>query len=175
MDIFAHGLWTNIVYRSIPQTRLRKKQIWLGILFGILPDLISFTPIFVVLIFYLIIGKNGFRTWPPDETISVFRYASNSYNYTHSFVVWTGVLLIAWAILRKFPWPILGAFFHIFIDLFTHPNLYRTPFLYPLSGIHSPYGISWADPLFMVINYTAVTVVYIFLVPYMKRKFGKPV
>jgi hypothetical protein len=115
MDIFAHGLWTNVLYRGIPQTRSSRKTIWWGILFGVLPDLISFTPVFLVFFFDQIFGGGKFRTWPPDETSAVFHYAANSYNYTHSFVVWTVILILAWAILRRFPWPVLGAFFHIFI------------------------------------------------------------
>jgi hypothetical protein len=173
MDILAHGLWTNVMFRGLPPTRQSKKAIWWGILFGVLPDLISFSPIFAVLFFNLLTGKQRFASWPPDETMKVFRYAAKSYNYTHSFVTWTVILLIAWVILRKFPWPILGAFLHIIIDLFTHPNFYRTPFLYPLSHIHNPYAISWADPVFMIINYTAIALVYIFVIPYWKRKFAK--
>jgi hypothetical protein len=175
MDILAHGLWTNIMFRVLPQTRHSKKSVWWGILFGILPDLISFSPIFIVYFFGLIFGGQRMRVWPPEQNSKLFQYAEHSYNYTHSFVVWIAVLLIAWTVLRKFPWPILGAFFHIFIDLFTHPNFYRTPFLYPLSNYRNPYAISWAEPVFMAINYILIALIYLFLVPYFKRKFGKPI
>lgn len=175
MDILAHGLWTNLMYRSLPQTRRNKSQVWWGIVFGILPDLISFTPIFVVYFFELVFRHANVRIWPPKGLDALSNYALHSYNYTHSLVVWTAVLLVAWAFMRKFPWPILGAFLHIFIDLFTHPNFYRTPFLYPLSSYHNPYAISWADPVFMAVNYSVIILVYIFLVPYLRRNFGKPV
>jgi hypothetical protein len=175
MDILAHGLWTNILYRKIPQTRNDRKIIWWGILFGILPDLISFTPVFVYAIWQWGFGGKNVRTWPPDVSLGVFRYAESSYNYTHSFVVWIVVLVLLWSIARKFPWYVLGAFLHILIDLFTHPDFYRTPFLFPISSYRNPYAISWAHPVFMAINYGLLLVIYLFLVPKLKssRLFQK--
>ncbi|MBX4204997.1 MAG: hypothetical protein KW788_02280, partial [Candidatus Doudnabacteria bacterium] len=142
MDILAHGLWTNIMYKSLPATRNDRKTVLWGILFGILPDLISFTPIFVVYFFGLILGRASVRFGPPDSTTALYSYALNSYNYTHSLVIWTAGLLLAWLILRRFPWVSLGWLLHILIDLFTHPDYFRTPFLFPLSNFHNPYAIS---------------------------------
>ncbi len=50
MDFFAHGLWTNAVfYKNYPRDR---KNRWTAILFGVLPDAVSFTPAMIYLVFH---------------------------------------------------------------------------------------------------------------------------
>lgn len=50
-------------------------------------------------------------------------------------------------------WPILAWGLHILMDLFTHPNFFRTPFLFPLSNYRIPFGLSWGHPLIMIPQY----------------------
>src|ERR1051326_4052753 len=157
MDIFAHALWTNAVYYPKYKNQL-KDRLW-AVFFGIMPDLISFIPATVYSIFF-----------HPKFDISlaihsqnwVFVWARWSYNYTHSFVTFATVLVLVLAIRKgKMYWPLLGWAFHIVIDIFTHPDFYRTPFLYPLSNYRNSHAISWAEPHFMVINYSAIVLVYL--------------
>lgn len=182
MDIFAHTLWTNMVfYKKYKREKLNR---FIAVLFGILPDLCSFAPVFIYSFlaradFFDLVGRN----------IWVVRYASESYNYTHSIVIFTVALLFV-SIARflfyrsknksqilNTPithgrersvyfrnlvyWPMFGWLLHILIDIPTHKGFYETPFLFPLSGFKFSHGISWGHPTFMLINYSALAVVYI--------------
>lgn len=159
MDIFAHAVWTNIVfYKKYKQERLNR---FLAVFFGILPDIASFAPVFIYGFFsrkefFDLIGSN---LW-------VINFASESYKYTHSIVVFIFIALLI-AVIRKvlnknlIYWPMFGWALHILIDIPTHKNFYETPFLFPLSGFKFGYGISWAHPTFMLINYGILAVIYI--------------
>src|SRR5690242_4422582 len=130
MDIFAHAVWTNVVFYKKYKRELRNR--YLAIFFGILPDLISFSPVFIYselsgIGFFDLIGRN---VW-------YVNWASNSYNYTHSLVIFLIIFLICGAVRmmkrKKFLfWPLLGWPLHICIDIFTHKGFYETPFLFPI-------------------------------------------
>lgn len=155
MDILAHGLWSNIlVYKKFPkQPKLR----FVAVLFGILPDLIPFAPLFIYMIFkrlqfWDVIGLNHWTVL----------YAPEAYNFTHSFVIFLCVFLIV-TILRKgrIYWPMLAWFLHILMDLFTHPDFYRTPFLFPISHYKISFGLSWGHPAIMIPQYLFFAVWYL--------------
>lgn len=158
MDIFAHMAWTNVVfYKKLKQERLQR---FLAIFFGVLPDFVSFVPVFI----YGIFGGGGFMELV-GSNIWVVKYASESYKYTHSIVIFLAAVLVVF-IVRKLMhksalwWPMFGWAVHIFIDIFTHKGFYETPFLFPISPYNFSHGISWAHPTFMIINYLALTLVY---------------
>jgi membrane-bound metal-dependent hydrolase YbcI (DUF457 family) len=159
MDIFAHTLWTNMVFYKKYKQEVRNR--FIAVLFGILPDLVSFTPVFI----YAFFSKTGFLDLV-GKNIWVVRYASNSYQYTHSIIIFSLAVLLVF-IFRKFLgksafyWPMFGWLLHILIDIPTHRGFYETPFLFPLSGYRFDHGISWGHPTFMLINYSALAVVYI--------------
>lgn len=171
MDVFAHTLWTNVVFYK--KYRLERLNRFIAVVFGLLPDLFSFVPIFVYRFFtgedfFDLIGRN----------IWVVRYASESYNYTHSVVVFAlavGLVFVVRKLFNKsaFYWPMWGWLLHILIDIPTHKNFYETPFLFPLSGYQFSHGISWSHPTFMVINYGALALIYIFWFLVL-RKQNKP-
>lgn len=171
MDVLAHSLWTNLMYRSLPPTKNNKKVVWWGIAFGVIPDLVSFTPIFIAFAQALITGSASFGGGRPDFPQGVFaHYAATSYNYTHSFVIFLIAAVLLWIVLRKFPWVILGWGLHIFIDIFSHTKeFYATPFLFPLSDFKVSV-FSWGHPIFMSVNYTALILVYIFLIPRVTKR-----
>jgi hypothetical protein len=129
--------------------------------------LASFTPAFLFSFFacksfFELIGSNA---W-------VVRYASESYNYTHSLIFFLVVLAIVLIARKgKVYWPMFGWLLHILIDIPTHRGFYETPFLFPLSGFRFTHGISWGHPVFMIINYSALILVYlgIFLVSRKKK------
>ncbi len=172
MDIFAHAAWTNIVfYKKYKNERLNR---FLAIIFGVLPDLASFAPVFIYGIFsrkefFDLIGSN----------IWVVNFASESYKYTHSIVVFVFVVLVI-AVVRKFLnknliyWPMFGWALHILIDIPTHKNFYETPFLFPLSGYKFGHGISWGHPTFMIINYSVLALFYIAWVLYRNKRLSRP-
>ena len=173
MDILAHSLWTNLAFlKKYPDNK--KQRLW-AVFFGILPDLISFAPATIFGLF-MSIGRNsaghllaltGSNFWP-------FVWARESYNYTHSLVVFLGIFLTVIAVRKgKIYWPLLGWTLHIGIDIFSHKNFYETPFLFPISNYRFSHGMSWGHPVFMAVNYSSLAVVYLVLYFILRRKHGQ--
>jgi hypothetical protein len=175
MDILAHSLWTNLMYKAIPETRKDKKTTWWGIFFGIFPDLVAFTPVFAYIFYRGIFLHQWIRFAPPEDSSQVIpldQLTHHLYSFSHSLVIWAAVFGITWLVLKKLPWPLLGWALHICIDIFSHSSqFYPTPFLFPLSKFHVN-GWPWADPWFIIINYGSLLIVYILIVPRLKKKFN---
>jgi hypothetical protein len=149
MDIFSHGLWTAVVYNKV-----RWPQRWWGILFGVMPDLLSFG-----LLFLQSLVLDLHRIGPPNLA-SLPPYIFVLYNISHSLSVWLLIFILIWLILRRPWWPILGAILHILIDIPSHEaNFFPTPFLWPWSDF-TVNGYSWAHPIFLVVNYSLLVIVY---------------
>ncbi len=181
MDIFAHTLWTNMVFYKKYKRELRNRMI--AVLFGVLPDLFSFTPVFL----YSFFAREGFMDLI-GKNIWVIRYAGESYNYTHSIIFFLLAVFCVGlyryfymkgkSLFKKYDagingllyWPMFGWLLHILIDIPTHKNFYETPFLFPISDYRFSYGISWAHPVFMVINYSALALVYIYWFLVLRKK-----
>jgi membrane-bound metal-dependent hydrolase YbcI (DUF457 family) len=166
MDVFAHVLWTNAVFYK--KYKHNKRERYIAAFFGVLPDLLSFTPVFF---FFLV---SGFR-FTPEALLSssnwAVRYAQESYNFTHSLVIFAALFLLV-TLLRKGKvyWPMLGWALHIGIDIFTHHNFYETPFLFPLSSFRNNFSISWGQPVFMLLNYASIALVYACILRYRDKK-----
>lgn len=170
MDIFAHALWTNILARTA-QARAERRhktllKIWWATFWGIFPDLFAFTAPFLIGIWDWISGI-GFEYG--RETITA-GLAPLLYNYSHSLVIWLFVFFIVWFMYKRPRWELLGWALHIFIDIPSHANgFYLTPVFFPLSDWKFIYGISWANPRYMAINYSALVIVSIIMI-IQKRK-----
>lgn len=76
-----------------------------------------------------------------------------------------------WLVRKNVPLAMFGWALHILIDIPSHSiSLYPTPFLWPISEYRFPYGVSWANQTFMIINYSALLIVWIFLIIYASKK-----
>lgn len=168
MDIFAHAFWTNAVFYSKYKNR-KRARLW-AVAFGVLPDIISFAPA----VLFLLFNWQRFRPAMYFQSQGwVFTYALRSYNFTHSLVIFLAAALAVAAVRKgKVYWPMLAWALHIIIDIPTHKNFFPTPFLYPLSNYHNPYAVPWAEPKFMLINYTAIVLVYLALYGFAKKPKG---
>lgn len=167
MDVFAHALWTNVVYFKKYKNDL-KDRLW-AVFFGVAPDLVSFTPAIIYAFLFSAGGNQLMRLASSD--MWVFVWARTSYQYTHSLVIFLGATLIVTALRKgKIYWPMLGWLLHILIDIPTHHDFYETPFLYPLSNYHFHYGISWAEIHFMIVNYSLLAIFYILIFTVWKNK-----
>lgn len=85
-------------------------------------------------------------------------YVYQTYNVTHSLLVWGCVTIAVWVVQRRFPW-ILGAWaLHILCDIPLHDiSFFPTPYLWPLM---TPLidGVRWAQPAIMIPNYAALVI-----------------
>ncbi len=169
MDILAHGLWTNLAY--FKKYQHHNKQRWLAVFFGVLPDLISFTPVTL----YLFFRRSSFNFYDAlHSNLWVYQWARESYNWTHSLVIFFIVAAIIYGARKgRIYWPIWGWGFHIALDVFTHKDFFQTPFLFPISGFKNHYAVRWSEPHFMFINYGALAMVYLFLFYFAKKRNAK--
>jgi hypothetical protein len=168
MDVFAHALWTNVVFYK--KYHYEKRQRFTAVAFGVLPDLFVFTPAFL----YMIFSGQHFGIESFNSGVWVFRYAAAGYNYTHSLVIFAATMIIVTLIRGgKQYWPMWGWALHIGIDIFSHKGFYETPFLFPLSDYKFDHGMSWGHPLFMLINYSLLAVVYFFWFLVLRKKYAK--
>lgn len=171
MDVFAHWIWAYLASK-FANLRLKKKlKNWLTALFGILPDIISFTPLFAWLIVGLITGTSTIGAFPHPvgiepaarDTLFIFKLTGFLYSAMHSMFVFLAVFLLCWLIFRKPILELLGWLLHIVIDIPTHSyQFYPTPFLWPLSE-YKFNGISWGTPWFMIANYSAILIFYLWI------------
>jgi hypothetical protein len=97
-------------------------------------------------------------------------YVYELYNLSHSMVIFLLIFCLVWAY-RKSPYWLMGGWgLHIAIDVFSHnEKFFPTPIFYPLSRFHVS-GVSWVDPLFMVVNYSLLLIAYLYLYPPFHRK-----
>jgi hypothetical protein len=160
MDVFAHTLWTNAVFsKKYPQDR---KNRYIAAFFGVAPDLVGFTPAFLYMIFHGIRFSKAVAIYSNHWS---FGFAREAYNYSHSLVMFLIVMVIVIVARRgRIYWPLLGWGFHILLDIPTHPDFFSTPFLFPLSNYRFTHGISWSHQTFMIVNYSLLAALYLYLV-----------
>ncbi len=164
MDIFAHALWTNVMARIAKRRQEQRKKILLKIgwttFWGVFPDLFAFTIPFAVSIYEWIAG-NGFMYGQASVASGL---APTLYQYSHSLVIWLIVFGIVWVICKRPRWELLGWALHILIDIPSHGGgFFLTPFLWPISNFRFTHGISWAHPIYMIVNYSALLVTWVSL------------
>ncbi|HLC65196.1 MAG TPA: hypothetical protein VJI46_03675 [Candidatus Nanoarchaeia archaeon] len=149
MDFIAHGFWSYIIFHKT------KKPLY-AVLFGLLPDIISWGPYMVYRLFTdFSFGK------PVLEKIPDWVYTL--YGVGHSIFVWALIIAIIYFINKKYFIYTLAAPIEIIIDAFTHSREFLpTPFLWPVSEWTFP-GISWGQWWFMLINYVLIVVCMIYI------------
>ena len=128
----------------------------------------AFTIPFAWMLLSVIFGDFSFSELPrPEHTepmrengFPFFELTSTLYSISHSAIVFMFVFGLTFFIFRR---PILelgGWFIHVLIDIPTHTyQFYPTPFLWPVSEWKFD-GFSWGTPWFMVLNYSAIVLVY---------------
>lgn len=172
MDIFAHALWTGAAAKIAQIKKPKLNLVW-AVFWGIFPDLLAFTLPFIVVFWYLATGQMHWSDFPkPDEQgamapahpIKILGFTHNPlYSLSHSLIIFAGVFLIVWLVYKRPILELLAWLLHILIDIPTHSyKFYPTPFFWPLSNYHIN-GVSWASPIFMIVNYSALLAVLLFL------------
>jgi hypothetical protein len=171
MDIISHALWAAAGAKAAGKKSGKKIDPWLTGFWGAFPDLLAFTPLFVLVLWSVLAGTIdiGSPSVPAfDQYQNPVQYAVRNltgllYSLGHSAVVWLGVFGLFWVILRRPVWELFGWLSHIVLDIFTHPaGLYPTPFLWPFSEYRFD-GIAWATPEFLIPNYILLGIVWFVL------------
>ena len=171
MDVFSHGLWAGAVAKVANKEKPKLLNVSWTVVFGVLPDVLSFAPVFIFLFYNLLLGRTGLSTMPrPEEaepaardTLPIFQLTSTLYNLSHSLIIFFLVFGLVFLIMRRPVFELGGWLFHILIDIPTHSyRFYPTPFLWPVSGFKFN-GLSWANPWFLLLNYSAIILVYFLL------------
>ena len=154
MDFFSHIAWTYIIFH-----KLKKKHLYLALLFGALPDIIGWGSLLFYNIFFA-----SFRFGKPNLT-SIPDWTWTLYGISHSLVVFGVILLLIWLIFRRIPLFVLAYPIEILMDIPTHSREFLpTPFLWPLSDWHFP-GFSWGQQWFILLNWSLIIV----LITYINR------
>ncbi len=193
MDIFSHGLWAGAAAKGINLKKERKLNVWLTMFWGVFPDLFAFTIPFIWLFFNLVSGNIHFSDIHPPtgaepEQKLLFgngdvrqtqplipHLTSVLYSLSHSIVIFILVLclvILARRLLKKgaVPWEMGGWLLHILIDIPTHSYaFYPTPIFWPINGWELN-GYSWAHPLFIAVNYSAIAAAYLAIRYFEKNK-----
>ncbi len=167
MDIFAHTLWTNAGARganALAEKNNKKFHIntsWTAF-WGIFPDLFAFTFPFIIAFYKIIFGNLTLASFGEHHgVVAGFDIAHFMYQYSHSLVIWAVVFLITWVVSKRPRYELLGWALHILIDIPSHAlSFYPTPFLFPISDYRFPYGVQWSNQWYMIINYSALLVVW---------------
>jgi len=173
MDIFSHGLWTAALGKAVGKPLKLKWLVW----WGIFPDIFAFAIPFIWIFWSLALGNFNFSDLPNPENMEpavanhlpwVFQLTNFLYSVSHSFVIFLIVFALIFLILKRPLWELAGWLLHILIDIPTHSyQFYPTPFLWPVSSVKFN-GFSWATPWFLIVNYSAIFLVYLVLA--IKRK-----
>jgi len=150
MDYFAHGFWSYIFFHYL-------KRPYLAVLFGLLPDTLSWG----IYLFYNLFN-GGLKFNQPDLHV-IPDWVFTLYGISHSLFLAGIIILIIYLIMRKVPpyiyaWPIA-----ILMDIPTHSREFLpTPFLWPLSNWYFP-GFSWGNYTFMIIDYVLIISLLIYI------------
>jgi len=169
MDIFSHGLWAVAAAKGAVIKTKKKLSLKFAFFFGVFPDLFTFTWVFLWIFWQRIFGgvdfdnfRNGVEPAQVD-TLPIFELTNLLYNLSHSLLVFFIVAFLIFFVFKKRVWEMGGWLLHILMDIPTHSYaFYPTPFLWPLSDWKFD-GFSWGQPWFLVLNYSLLAVLYIFL------------
>jgi hypothetical protein len=68
----------------------------------------------------------------------------------------------------------LGWLLHIILDIPSHSiDFFATPFLFPVSDYVFQYGARWSIPWFMILNYSLLLILFVYLFFIKKKKCTK--
>ena len=145
MDVVAHGLWGGAFFGQKSDWQFRA-----AFLTGAAPDILAFGPFLISQA-----GRSDYVDFPP--------YVYQTYNVTHSLVVWAAATTLVWLLMRKFPWVLCAWGLHVVCDIPLHEiTFFPTPYLWPFHT-HLVNGMRWAQLWIIFPNYLALTLTYLLL------------
>jgi hypothetical protein len=155
MDIFSHGLWGGIAFG-----RKKRSFFLLGVLFGMLPDLLSFG-VHTAAIFLGFCPPVDWSKGHHPTMGDIPFFVHILYDISHSLVIFIIIFAMIWFIRKKPFIPFLAYGFAVALDIPTHSlRFFATPFLWPLSNYRFD-GISWGHPFIFIPNVIFLVTAYI--------------
>lgn len=106
MDTLSHGLWATAVAKGVNLKSTKKiKSGWMA-LWGISPDIFSFVPAIIWMLWQVLYKGVDFgdiprpETMPPEALNSffIFRLTEILYHISHSIIIFLAVFFLAWII-----------------------------------------------------------------------------
>ncbi len=176
-------MWTAAAARYVNSRRgkkedLPKLNLWRSAFWGVFPDFFAFIPLFLWVGWGFLQGEYYFGKIPRHgmleagsaATLPILDLTHKLYSVSHSLIVFVLIMLAVWAFLRYrrkgdqvYLWEMGGWLLHILIDVPSHSyNYFPTPIFWPLSNLRFD-GVSWSAPWFMILNYGALFLVYLYL------------
>ena len=150
MDTFSHALWGKGLFGY-------RKYRWFSLLFGAIPDLLSFGLYFL---FNLIINPFNIELGKP-EISEIPVWVFKLYDFSHSIIIAFIFIVIVYKINKDFCFPMLAWPFHIILDFFTHSiEYFPTPIFWPISDYRFD-GVPWSNPYIMIINFIGIFLIFI--------------
>lgn len=170
MDIFAHGMWAGAASVAANRRWRRRIRLHWAALWGVFPDLVAFTPSFLLGLWGAATGRAPitnrffFLRHGMTDALPGFLRPEALYHFSHSLVFFGLVFGVAWWLRRLPALAMLGWPLHILMDIPTHrAGRYGTPFLWPLTDYRFD-GISWGQRWFMVLNWSLIAAACLSLV-----------
>lgn len=193
MDTLSHGLWATALAKTVNIRAPHALRPGRMALWGIVPDLFSFTPVVVWMIWQMSYNGVAFSNIPRPELMTadernaffILRLSQNLYHISHSIVIFAGLFGLVW-LFRRYRFrdasayhaagggygrppgsapcfEMAGWLVHILMDIPTHSEM-----LYPtvfLWPLSDFYfnGRSWGNLPFMIGNYLCLLTVFIAL------------
>jgi len=159
MDIVAHTLWTAGV--ALPARRRVPLSLSWAIFWGVFPDLFSFAIPAAVRIWWYVSGTTS-SLMPGPNGPQPFQFVWQLYYASHSLLVFAIAFGIAWLIAGRPIFAMLAWCLHILIDIPTHQGIFALHFLWPVSS-YGFSGIRWENHWFVIVNYSALSLLYLWL------------
>ena len=151
MDTFSHTLWGKGLFGY------RKYGKW-ALLFGALPDLLSFGLYFIVR--FITQGVNMEFGKPALESIPNWVFIM--YDISHSWVIAFLFIIIFLQINKEICFPMLAWPFHILLDFPFHSKEYfPTPILWPISDYRFD-GIPWSNRYVWFGNIACIIILFMY-------------
>ena len=151
MDTVSHALWGKGLFGY-------RKYGYLALLFGALPDLLSFG---IYFLFNLLTNPFSMELGKPSLD-SLPSWLFFLYDFSHSIIIAFIFIIIVYKINKQICFTMLAWPFHILIDFFTHSIKYfPTPIFWPISDYRYD-GIPWSNPLIWFGNIFCIVIIFIY-------------
>lgn len=173
MDIFSHGLWAGVAAKGANKAQGKRRiNVWAAMLWGVFPDLFAFAIPFIFIVWSVAFGGHSFRDFGGQPAIAeptspdtqwLFQLSHVLYNVSHSLIIFAIVFFAVWIYFKQARLELLGWLLHIIMDVPTHTYaFFPTPVFWPLFGWKFN-GIAWAQPWFLVLDYSLLLLAYALL------------